>query len=1164
MRAQANSGRQTDLIELDDKYVLENGRIYLSGIQALVRLPLMQAARDAAAKLNTAGFISGYRGSPLGGFDQQLWRAEALLRERRVHFQPGLNEELAATAVWGSQQVGLHPGARYDGVFGMWYGKAPGVDRACDALRHANAAGTAPLGGVLAIAGDDHACKSSSYPTQSEYAMMHLEIPVLNPSCIQDLLDYGLIGWALSRYAGTWVSLIALTDIMDSSAVVQVGEGRPRIRLPEDFTISELGVHIRNNDVPIEQELRMREAKLPAVLAFARANHLNQVVMDTPKPRLTIVATGKSYTDTRQAFCDLGIDEPMAEELGIRLIKVGMSWPLDPLEMRKLCAGSEKLLVIEEKRPLIESQLRDALYALPDSKRPRILGKRDENGRPLLSDTGDLDSIEIAHAIALQLPAGALTERVDDYVAQLAAGEAIALLAPSKVKRTPFFCSGCPHNRSTVLPEGSRALVGIGCHYMVQWMDRDSDHFSQMGGEGAAWIGQHDFTDERHIFANLGDGTYLHSGVLAIRAAIAAKVTMTYKLLYNDAVAMTGGQALDGSLDVPQITRQLAAEGVSEIVVVSEDPKRFYANGDANAGLAPGTRVEPREQLDVVQKQLRELPGVTVLIYDQACAAEKRRKRKRGLLDDPKRRVFINERVCEGCSDCSVQSNCLSVEPVESEFGSKRRINQSSCNKDYTCLEGSCPALVEIHGGEIRKHLPPDLGLALEGLPAPPVALGDPAHGSVYNIVLAGIGGTGVTTVAALLGMAAHLEGRASGVLDMTGLAQKGGAVVSHIRIADEVDQIHGSRVSGRSADLLLGCDAVVAGSDNVLGALHRQRTRSVINTHLTPTAASVGWEMEDSDLDRHLALVASVSCRSFDVDATQLAQSALGDSIGANLLLLGHAFQLGLIPLLLESIERAIDLNGVASETNRRAFALGRLSAHDPKLLDELCTGNPAPGLGSEAEISFESFVSRREADLVNYQNAAYAARYRSWVDLALQAEAERGVGSDRFSQAVAKYGYKLMAYKDEYEVARLYSDGGFLERVRAEFEGDVEIRLQLAPPLFARRDQETGRLRKRSVGPWMLWLMAGLAKLKFLRGTPFDIFARLPERRLERRLVAEYETTVKELAQRLTPSNYGLVVQVASLPDKIRGYDRIKLASAETVAVEREALMDRIRRRP
>ncbi len=1158
-------GKRTDprrdpaSIRLDDKYTLERGSIYLSGIQALVRLPLMQATRDAAAGLHTAGFVSGYRGSPLGGFDQQLWRARALLEAKQIRFQPGLNEELAATAVWGSQQVGLHPGARYDGVFGIWYGKAPGVDRACDALRHANAAGVAPLGGVLAIAGDDHACKSSSYPTQSEYAMMHLEIPVLNPSSVQDVLDYGLYGWALSRYAGTWVSLIALTDIMDSSAVVHVGSERVQIQYPEDFTIPEGGVHIRRGDVPVEQEARMREAKLPAVLAFARANQLNRVVIDSPRPRLNIVATGKSYSDTRQAFVDLGIDEALAARLGIRLIKVGMSWPLDAGAMRGFCAGGEKVLVVEEKRPLIESQLRDALYDLPDDKRPRIVGKRDEHGGPLLRETGELDSIEIARAIALQLPAGVSTERVDDYLARLASGESIQLSTPSEVERIPFFCSGCPHNRSTVLPEGSRALVGIGCHYMVQWMDRNSDHISQMGGEGAAWIGQQDFTEETHIFANLGDGTYFHSGILAIRAAVAAKATITYKLLYNDAVAMTGGQSLDGPLDVPRMTRQLAAEGVEEIVVVSETPERFRGN----LGLAPGTRVEPRTRLAVVQKRLRECEGVTVLIYDQGCAAEKRRKRKRGLLEDPDRRVFINERVCEGCSDCSVQSNCLSVEPVETEFGPKRRINQSSCNKDFSCLEGSCPALVEIHGGSPRKRLPADLGGALEDLPAPPVELRGAARGEVYNIVFAGIGGTGVTTAAALLGMAAHLEGRASGVLDMTGLAQKGGAVVSHVRIADEPGEIHGTRVPGRSADLLLGGDAVVAGSDVVLGTLHRQRTRALVNTHVAPTAASVGSVMGVCDLDRQLAQVGSVSRRRYDVAATRLAEATLGDAIYGNLLLLGHAFQLGLIPLRLESIARAIDLNGVASEMNQRAFALGRLSAYDPKRLEELCSNSHVRPKVKEEEAgeSFEAFVSRRVDDLVAYQNAAYAARYRALVDAAAVSDRERGDGSLLFSRAVARWGYKLMAYKDEYEVARLYSDGAFVARVEAEFEGELRIELQLAPPLFASRDSESGRLRKRPVGPWVLWAMAGLAKLKFLRGTPWDIFARLPERRLERQLVVEYRATVAELANKLSPGNYDLAVRVAGLPSEIRGYDRIKRESAETATIEREALMERFR---
>ncbi|MBW2390157.1 MAG: indolepyruvate ferredoxin oxidoreductase family protein, partial [Deltaproteobacteria bacterium] len=1043
MEKRANPGRNLASVQLEDKYTLERGSIYLSGIQALVRLPLMQAARDAAAGHDTAGFISGYRGSPLGGYDQQLWRARALLEAKQIRFQPGLNEELAATAVWGSQQVGLHPGARYDGVFGLWYGKAPGVDRACDALRHANAAGVAPLGGVLAIAGDDHACKSSSYPTQSEFAMMDLEIPVLSPSSVQEVLDYGLYGWAMSRYAGTWVSLIALTDIMDSSAVVHVGSDRVQIRLPDDFSIPVSGVHIRNNDIPIEQEVRMRDAKLPAVLAFARANRLNRVMIDSPTPRLNIVTTGKSYSDTQQAFVDLGIDAGLAARLGIRLIKVGMPWPLDRTVLRELCAGSEKVLVVEEKRALIESQLRDALYDLPDAERPRIVGKCDEHGGRLLSETGDLDCVEIARAIALQLPAGVSTERVDDYVANLAAGESIQLSTTSDLERTPFFCSGCPHNRSTILPEGSRALVGIGCHYMVQWMDRDSDHFSQMGGEGVSWIGQQDFTDEPHIFANLGDGTYFHSGILAIRAAIAANATMTYKILYNDAVAMTGGQSLDGVLDVPQMTRQLAAEGVREIVIVSETPERYCGS----VGLAPGTQVEPRTRLEAVQKRLREVEGTTVLIYDQACAAEKRRKRKRGLLEDPDRRVFINERACEGCSDCSVQSNCLSVEPVASEFGVKRRINQSSCNKDFSCLEGACPALVEIHGGSRRKRSLSGLVGALENLPEPPARLHGAGHTDTYNIVLAGIGGTGVTTVAALLGMAAHLEGRASGVLDMTGLAQKGGAVVSHIRLADHPSQIHGTRVPGRATDLLLGADAVVAGSEAVLQSLHRKRTHSLINSHFSPTAASVGRVMGASDLDRHLAKVASLSRRRDDVDATRFAEATLGDAIAGNLLLLGHAFQLGLIPLRLESIERAIVLNGVAIEMNREAFALGRLSAHDPKLLEELCfssSGRP----GAHEEESLEALVARRAADLVAYQNDAYAARYRALVEAAIACEREGGDGSRRFARSVARWGYKLMAYKDEYEVARLYSDGDFAARVEAEFEGDLRIELQLAPP--------------------------------------------------------------------------------------------------------------------
>ncbi|MFT5442610.1 MAG: indolepyruvate ferredoxin oxidoreductase [Myxococcota bacterium] len=1145
---------QRAAVSLDDKYTCRSGAIYLSGIQALVRLPMMQAERDAAAGCNTAGFISGYRGSPLGGFDQQLWRAGDKLTAANIRFQPGLNEELAATSVWGSQQVGLHPGARYDGVFGMWYGKAPGVDRASDALRHANAAGVAPLGGVLAVTGDDHACKSSSYPTQSEYAMMHLEIPVLNPSSIQDVLDYGLLGWALSRYSGTWVSLIALADVMDSSAVVDVAPDRVQVQLPSDFEMPADGVHIRSADVPIEQEARMRVTKLPAVLAFARANNLNRVVIDSSRPRLTIVATGKSFADTLQAFDDLGVDEAAASRIGIRLVKVGMPWPLDGETMREFCAGSEKVLVIEEKRPLIEAQLRDALYALPDGMRPRIVGKRDDHGAVLLSDIGALDSVEVARAIALQLPAGESTERVDDYLAQLAAGEAIQFTPASEVKRTPFFCSGCPHNRSTAVPEGSRALVGIGCHYMVQWMDRNSDHFSQMGGEGTAWIGQEAFTEETHVFANLGDGTYLHSGVLAIRAAVAAKVTITYKLLFNDAVAMTGGQPLDGQLDVPQITRQLAAEGVGEIVVVAEEPERF---GDG-ASLAPGTRVEPRDHLEAVQMQLRKSPGVTVLIYDQACAAEKRRKRKRGVLEDPNRRVFINERVCEGCGDCSVQSHCLSVEPVMTEYGGKRRINQSSCNKDFTCLDGSCPALVEVIGGEPRKREPTALGSLLEDLPAPQLRLATSHDSGVYNIVLAGIGGTGVTTAAALLGMAAHLEGRASAVLDMTGLAQKGGAVVSHVRLADTPAQIHGSRVPGRSADLLLGADAVVAAEAAVLSTMHRQRTEAVLNTHFAPTAASVGRTSAHGGVAEPIEQVKSVSRARHEFNVTEFAEATLGDAIGANLVLLGHAFQLGLIPLELDSIEGAIRLNAVAVEANHTAFALGRLSAFDPKLVEELCKDFVPDEESKKEGEEIGALISKREGELVQYQNRQYAERYRAMVRSIEQAEADVGGSGDLLS-AVSQFGYKLMAYKDEYEVARLYTDGEFERKLQLEFQGEVQVQLRLAPPLLARRDARTGRLQKRRVGPWMLTAMRGLARLKFLRGTPFDIFGYLPDRKLERRLVEDYVATVAMLAAGLTSTNYELAVRIAGLPDKIRGYDHIKLESAETVAIEAEALMQK-----
>lgn len=1152
---------------LDDKYSLESGEVYLSGIQALVRLPLAQHARDVAAGLHTAGFVSGYRGSPLAGLDQQIWAAADHYTRHGVVFQPGLNEELAATAVWGSQQTGLHAGARYDGVFGLWYGKAPGVDRAADALRHANAAGTARRGGVLLVAGDDHACKSSSYPTQSEILMEHLEVPVLAPASVQEVLDYGLQGWAMSRYAGLWVGMVALTDLMDGSAVVRVDPGRVRSVIPGDFVMPRTGVHIRANDDPRAQERRLRDVKIPAAIAFARANGLDRVVFDTERPRMVIVASGKAYTETRQALVDLGIDEQSARAMGLRLVKVGMPWPLDAQSMRAWTAGSEQVLVVEEKRPVIESQLREALYDLPDGRRPRVVGKRDAHGTPMLPDVLELDAARIAEAIAHVLPDDLAPDVLDDHAARMAARGSSPLLvgalaatgpstrdatgvvaAPGLAERTPYFCSGCPHNTSTVVPDGSRALIGIGCHYMVKWMDRASDHASQMGGEGAAWLGQAPFTDEPHVFANLGDGTYTHSGTLAIRAAVAAEANITYKLLYNDAVAMTGGQPAEGAPDVPRITRQLAAEGVRRIVIVAEQPER-YRDG---CGLAPGVDIEPRRNLELVQRALRDTRGVSVLIYDQTCAAEKRRRRKRGLMPDPARRVFINELVCEGCGDCSAASNCLSVEPVETELGRKRRINQSSCNKDWSCAEGSCPSFVNIVGGSLRRQPGADLGDEIAALPAPRMVPGSEVH----NIVLTGVGGTGVTTVGALIGMAAHLDGRASAVLDMTGLAQKGGAVVSHVRLADTPEAIHGARVPAHGADLLLGCDLVVAAGEKGLSVLDAARTRAVVDTHLTPTADFVrdnGVHYDALGMQERVR----VGTRALHaIDAVTVAERMLGDAIGANILLLGYAWQLGLVPISFEAIDQAIALNGVAVEMNRRAFGLGRLAADDPKRVEDWMGGQRE----AAGEPTLDELIARRQAWLRDYQDEQWAARYRARVDAIRDVEAERTPGARALTEAVARGLFKLMSYKDEYEIARLYSDGRFRAAVDEVFEGDFQVQVLLSPPAISKRDPSTGRLRKRAYGPWVLRVLGWLAGWKRLRGTAFDPFGWQSERRLERALIQEYEGSLDAVVARLAPENAAVALRLAELPQKIRGFDRVKAKAVDEVRIERAHLLEQL----
>jgi indolepyruvate ferredoxin oxidoreductase len=1140
-------------VTLDDKYSLDKGRVYLTGTQALVRLPMLQRQRDQAAGLATGCFISGYRGSPLGGLDQNLWQAHRFLENNNIRFQPGLNEDLAATAVWGSQQVTMFEGATVEGVFAMWYGKGPGVDRCGDVFKHGNAAGSSRHGGVLLLAGDDHAAKSSTLPHQSEYAFMDASIPVLNPAGVQEILDYGLHGWAMSRYSGCWVAMKTIAETVDSSASVTVDRERVRLALPADFDMPPGGLNIRWPDSPLEQEFRLHKWKLYAALAFARANKLDRIVIDSPRPRFGIITTGKSYLDVRQAFDDLGIDEAHAAEIGIRLYKVGMSWPLEREGVRHFAEGLEEILVVEEKRAVIENQMKEQLYNWREDVRPRVVGKFDENRVWIQPSTGELSPGQIARVIAQRIARFYSSPRIQDRLAFLEAKERQLSKLTARIDRVPHFCSGCPHNTSTRVPEGSRAVAGIGCHYMATWMDRSTETFTQMGGEGVPWIGQAPFTETQHIFANLGDGTYFHSGILAIRAAIASGVNITYKILYNDAVAMTGGQPVDGSLTVPQIVTQLTGEGVKKIVIVSDEPDKYPVGL-----IPPGIEIRHRETLDATQRELRELTGVTALIYDQTCAAEKRRRRKRGKMVDPAKRAFINDLVCEGCGDCSRTSNCLSVVPVETEFGRKREIDQSSCNKDFSCVEGFCPSFVTVHGGQLKKPRP-DAGLGVVGpvLPEPPLKrdLAEP-----YGVLVTGVGGTGVVTIGALLGMAAHLEGKGVAVLDMTGLAQKGGAVFTHVRIAEKPDDIHAVRIAAGDADLLLGCDIVVGAGPDSLAKLRPGRARAVVNHHETITAAftrNPDFEFPQADLRARIEEATGPGATEF-VDATRLATALLGDSIASNLFMLGYAWQKGLVPLSGEAIDRAIELNGVAVEFNRKAFLWGRRAAHDRAEVERAAAPKGEAAESRELSESVEEAVARRVAFLAGYQNAGYARRYEELVRRVMRAEAERTPGMSGLADAVARNLFKLMAYKDEYEVARLFAETPFLERVRDRFEGETEIRFHLAPPLFAERDPATGRPRKHEFGPWMLRAFKLLAKLRFLRGTPLDIFGRTAERRTERRLIAEYEAVLTEIVAGLAPASYATAVELARIPELIRGFGHIKEANLATAKAKEAKLLE------
>ncbi len=1143
-------------IGLDDRYALEHGRVLLTGIQALVRLPMLQRQRDRAEGLNTAGFISGYRGSPLGGLDQALWRARKFLDRNQIVFQPGINEDLAATAVWGSQQVGLFPGAKHDGVFAMWYGKGPGVDRSLDVLKHGNHAGTSRHGGVLVVAGDDHAAKSSTLPHQSDHVFAAAVIPVMNPAGVQDYLDLGIHGWAMSRYSGCWVALKAVTDTVESTAIVDVDPHRIEVRTPGDFVMPPGGLSIRWPDPPLVQESRMQQQKAYAALAYCRANRLNHIVIDSPRPRLGIITAGKSYLDVRQALDDLGIDERLAAEIGLRVMKVGMTWPLEPEGTRHFAEGLEEILVVEEKRQHLEYQLKEELYNWNEAVRPRVIGKFDEKGEWSLPQGGwllpaaaELTPAMIARAIAGRIARFHTSETIQRRLGFIADKEAALARQRLAVLRVPHYCSGCPHNTSTRVPEGSRALAGIGCHYMATWIyPTTTQTFSQMGGEGVAWIGQAPFTETPHVFANLGDGTYFHSGILAIRAAAAAKVNITYKILYNDAVAMTGGQPLEGALSVAQLVGQLAAEGLERIEVVAD------ATEAAHIGQLPaGVRVRPRDQLETVQKSLRETKGTTALIYVQTCAAEKRRRRKRGGFPDPARRVVINELVCEGCGDCSNKSNCVSVLPVATEWGRKREIDQSNCNKDYSCLGGFCPSFVTVEGGSLRKGKAAGKAAELPALPEPAL----PGLEQPWGILITGVGGTGVVTIGAILAMAAHLEGKGVTALDMAGLAQKGGAVWSHIRIAAEPGQLWAPRIAAGEADAVIGCDIVTTVSDESLAKMQLGRTRAVVNSDASVTSEfvrTVAEQARTGDLSRfrdpelptramedQIVDAVGQDAAAF-LDATDLATALMGDAIATNMFMLGYAWQQGMVPLSEAAILRAIELNGAAVELNKAALRWGRQAANDLALVERLA--EPAGSIPDNRRLSasLDEAIERRVAYLTAYQDAAYAARYRSLVERVRRAESEIMPGSTALTEAVARNYHKLLAYKDEYEVARLYTETDFLQRVGAMFEGSWKLRFHLAPPLLERPDPTTGEPRKRSYGPWMLRAFRLLARLKGLRGTRLDLFGYSAERRGERALIGEYERLLDEVLGGLTTASHATAVELAAIPDRIRGFGPVK----------------------
>mgnify|MGYP003671124405 CR=1 FL=1 len=1195
---------------LTDRYTEPSGWLYMTGMQALVRLPIQQRLRDTAAGLNTGGYISGYRGSPMGRYDIELWAAEKYLQEQNIVFRAGVNEDMAATALWGSQYVGHFPGAKVDGVFGIWYGKGPGVDRSGDPLRHANQAGSGRLGGVLAIAGDDHGAKSSTVANYSDLNFIAAGIPVLYPANAQELLDLGLHGIAMSRYSGCWVGMKVVTDVVEGGGSVYVAPDSPVIELPPLPTQADGGLNSRRVDMPLPQEERLYHHKHLAVLAYARANRLNRITVNPANATVGVMAAGKAWQDLQQAMLALGLTEQQAAERGVRIMKVGMVWPLDPEIIREFATGLAAVVIVEEKRPLLEDQLRAVLYGTANP--PALYGKHDQGTifdarqtARLFPNAGEISPGLIASILNEVLRRHAGFDLAAERAVSLAPvpGFTPALAAPAQAEpaqpaeaqltnplpktieikrdtgadlvpvRAPTFCSGCPHARSTKVPDGSRALAGIGCHATAIFKDPvKTTTWSHMGGEGVLWVGQQPFTDEKHVFANIGDGTLFHSGFLAVRQAVAAKVPMTYKVLYNGFVSMTGGQAVDGEMTVPGILAQFAAEGVRKMAIVTDEPAKYEG-----VKLPDGTPVYDRTELDKVQLEFREYPNVSVIVYDQPCATERRRLRKRGKWEDPNLFTFINSAVCEGCGDCGQVSNCLSVEPLETELGRKRRINQSSCNKDFTCAEGFCPSFVTVSGAQLRGKGKPAAGAAASApVPAPAAVdnLPEPDFKMPqrsWSILVTGIGGTGVVTIGQTLAVAAHLQGYYSSNLDVTGLSQKYGAVHSHIKLAPEPQMLHATRIASGEADALVGCDLIVSASDETLERLAGGKTGGALCTDMVPTSefsSNPNWSADVPALTARISDAMDGNLQQYD--ALRLARELLGDSIGANMMLLGTVWQMGKIPLTLAAIHRAIELNGVAIALNKAAFDWGRQLAIDPEAVEKVAaqasrretaagsadTGSNIVSLSRPRLTSLQDIVEHRQALLTRYQSKRYAKRFARRIEAIRAAEQAATPGSEALSIAAARGLAKLMAHKDEFEVARLYTDPAFRQELRATFDGDdIKLQFHVAGGPFGKRDPKTGQVTKSDVGPWLMSAFKIAAKLRFLRGTVFDLYRNNDERKLARELLSAYEADLDLIASGLSGDNAQAAIELAGWPDAVRGYGHVRKAHAEAAMQARSA---------